>query len=191
MRNNMYHTQHQKGEKKYVTIAMLLIFALIIMSAVQATSITATVPSTLNLGDAAIVPITLSTSAKINGSLEFSYANAHGQSSFAFTEGFFTGTGPFTITNLLVIQGIQPGSYTVNVVAKQSNEQGTLDIGFATGSGTVLNPAPTIVSKSPLGIITQKSFVLYVETDQDANCKYNSLNTSYDQMPATCSHYMT
>jgi len=160
----------------------LLVMLLIVPIAYSA-SIELSVPSTIMQGESETVSFIIRTDSLFNGVVYLNYNNIDSSvNSVAVTNTSFNGAGPYTYGFDWNVKGITPNQYIIS--ADLRNAAGAT---LATNQtqGLVESSAPLILSKSPSGTITSSSATLYVVTNEDATCKYDSVNTDYDSMAKT------
>ena len=155
-------------------IALLVMFLIIPIA--YSASIELSSPPTIIQGEAETLNISFNTNSPFNGTINIDCTNIDISDEVIQLENAERHEIPRSI------KGVNPGQYQIS--ANLTLDNGTTI--YAQKTGKVLSSAPVIsLSKPPSGIITSGSVTLEVITNEDATCKYDSVNTDYDSMAKT------
>jgi len=155
-------------------IALLVMF--LIVPIAYSASIELSAPGIIMQGKTETLIISFSTNSPFNGTININYTNID------ISDEVIPLNNAESHEITRSIKGINPGQYKISAYLK--NETSATLVTNQT-HGLVESSAPIILSKSPSGIITSSSATLQVITNEDATCKYDSVNTNYDSMAKT------
>jgi hypothetical protein len=157
----------------------LLCIVVMILPIAQATSLELST-DLVKQGQVASATFSILSEAKFTGAVYLTYENiASAINMVNFNENNFVGAGPYIFTYSWDVKGIDKAPYSIS--ATLTNSTGTI-ISQASTSGSLNSSAPIITSKSPSGIITERTTTLEVKTNEKAICKYGSENKTYNDM---------
>ncbi|MEA2038012.1 MAG: hypothetical protein U9O94_10990 [Nanoarchaeota archaeon] len=168
--------------KKLIYLFMILWMVPVVYGA----SINITSPDSIIQGDDELVLFSILTDTLFSGNVYLSYNNLESSvTTVSFDNNSFVGAGPYIYTYSWDLSGVNVGTYSISADLEDSVGT-TVDTDEI--NGEVNSSAPIIISKSPNGIVTRTSTTLDVKTNEGANCRYSTVNTTtYGNMSYTFS----
>ncbi|MBI4176361.1 MAG: fibronectin type III domain-containing protein [Candidatus Aenigmarchaeota archaeon] len=167
---------------------LLLLAAVLILSpllAAGATTLTITTPAVLEQGTALTAVVSIQADTAFSGTAYLAYGNINSTiTEFSFAPSSFSGSSPYELNYAWSVAGIQPGAYFI--YANLTNSTGVA--AASNRSGIVNSSAPVILLSSPSGTVSKRSVVLSVTTNEPAACRYDTANSSYENMTSTFSY---
>ena len=166
--------------KKFLLIYIILMLCLI--SSVSSISLDIPLSPVLVEGENYEITLNLMSEEAFPGAMYFYYSNINSPTTIiAFDENSFSGNGPYTFQDSLVLTSGNVGEYSLKAQIIHANGTKLFTKNLV---GIINSSAPIIISKSPSGVITNAATTLVVKTNEDAICKYGTTNTSYDNLSA-------
>ena len=162
-------------------ITLLMIF--LVIPPIYGISIELSSPLTIMQGETETASFIIKTDSPFNGIVDLTYNNIDSSvSSVTIVNTSFNGAGPYIYEFDWNVKGITPNQYIISADLK---DEASTTLATNQTQGLVESSAPLILSKSPNGIITSSSATLQIITNEDATCKYDSVNTNYNSMAKT------
>lgn len=150
---------------------------LIVIPIVNAVSFEINAPDNIVQGDTQSVNVSIYANPGINGTLYLSYNNIESHLYYiVFSDASFIDNIYF---NRWDITGVNVGTYSI--FGNLTNVEGYTISTFLV-DGHVDDKAPKILSSEPSGIMTDDVVTLEVETNEDSTCKYDTSNSSYNNL---------
>jgi hypothetical protein len=159
----------------------VLLFLLVIATA-NAASLTITAPDYLIEKQNTDAKLSIISNPAINGTVYVTYSNVESSTSYTviLSANFIENQYNYTWT----IKGISEGPYLV--YGTLIDQSGTT-LATAEKRGIVNSSIPKVTYSYPSGIISEDNAILKIKTNEEANCKYDTTNTTYSNLSTTFS----
>src|SRR3989344_5909115 len=162
---------------KRMNILQLCMMIMLALPLANAASISINAPDYLTESESTTINLSISSEQSFNGSVHLTYTNINSNIPLVvFADSSFSGE---FYNYSWSITGISSGAYSI--FANLTDSAGiTMDSLNKTGS--VIGPAPKIISALPSGFISKDSTVLIASTNEAATCKYDTADNNYGSL---------